>query len=221
LQDFPQQNHNFVKLGDGGNLRPLIKQDFKEFQMFAKIEFFVALLVASGSASAYTPTAEEKKCGTGVYCADKMVCTGTIRGAKPRGMHPSHFNQIFTAQAMKSTKNLPNGRKGLVDVMVTGEDSVGAQPISLAQAKAQATDGSWYGAPARVRGDRVYIPGIQFSRGYNFKIVSSVNRGNSRVDYLTGTQKIVGSVVPDHTWSYECEAVVVEAPSRIDDLTRP
>lgn len=189
-----------------------------------KYVLLAAVLSASSSATAFT--AEEKNCNAGIYCADQVVCISRIQGTPPRGMASDWYVEVVTMRAFKSTKNLGGGRKGLVDSLVMSTNAAGDTPqITMEQAKASVRDfnSGTYGPPARIRGKKVSVswsPTSNYSNGLNLTIVSSQNMGSYRLDKLTGSEKIVGDVVPNHSRIFECEAQVVAAPSRIDDLTR-
>jgi hypothetical protein len=182
----------------------------------------LSLFLSASALATHVPTAAERACAAGVYCAEKMICTSRIEGSLPRGMHPDYTTSIVTFRSMKSTKKLANGERTLVDALQTNEDFTGPAGISLEEAKAKA-DLSYgnYGPPARlVNGRGVLMAGAGFSQGYRFTIVSSQAVNGVRVDQLVGEEYTVGSVVPDYARRLTCEAEVVTAPSRVDDFTR-
>lgn len=185
------------------------------------------MLIAVASLSAYASatewTAEERKCAEGVYCVEKMVCIDRVDRPYPRGMADDYYQHVVSIRSFKSVKN-NGGTKVLVDSLQVNADPVGPDSITMEQAKAQA---EWrygnYGAPMYIRpGNKVRMnmgPTSNFSRGVNFKIVSSRNTPEGRIDKLVGKETTIGDVVGNLTSSFDCEALVVDAPTRIDDLT--
>lgn len=191
--------------------------------MITAILISTLLTTAQAQNLTFTPTEAEKKCGLGVYCIEKMHCAGFISDPIPRGMHPSHYAQSLGLRSLKTTKKLSDGRKVLVDSLLVSQNSAGDKPITIAevQGKDDLTSGS-YGAPARISGKSVTVNwGGGLPTVYKFRIIGSENKGNHRLDFLVGSKSTVGSVVADHAYQYKCEAMIVTAPTRIDDFTRP
>lgn len=183
----------------------------------------LSLLLASAASAQYVPSAAERLCGPGVYCAEKMVCVSRIEGEKPKGMHPDYFTSVVTFKAMKSTKRLKDGTRTLVDALQTNEEFTGPNGISLEEAKAMKVSAyGYYGPPAKVvNGRGVLMTGGGYSEGFRFTIVSSQTRADGVcVDQLVGEEFTEGSVVGDYNRRFKCEAEVVAAPSRVDDFTK-
>lgn len=189
------------------------------------IKAIIASVVFVATAAQADWTAKDKKCTAGVYCAEEMVCIDRVNMPAPRGMHSDYYVHVVTAKTFKSTKNTPNG-KVLVDSLVMAADPVGKTPdITLDEAKDQAQfEYGNYGAPMLVDGKKVRIqwgPSSNYSKGVNLTIVSSKKTAKGRVDRLVGKESTVGDVVGSYSSKYECEALVVDSLTRVDDLTAP
>lgn len=175
------------------------------------------------AAQATEYSAAERKCGTGVYCADEMVCIGRVQGEPPKGMAPDFLVKVLYLKAFKTAKRLPDGTRTLVDSLQIDVEPAGDTPdITLpeAWAKADFTYGN-YGAPAIVAKKKVHTDWASGdSRGLRLQIRKSSNRDTYRWDELTGSEDVQGDVVADYSIRYECEAKVVESPTRVDDFTK-
>lgn len=187
------------------------------------ISIMTSLLLAT-SVGATQFSAEEKNCAKGVYCADEMVCVTTIDGQPPRGMHPDYYTHVLAIKTFKSVKNLGGGKKTLVDSLQMNAEPTGEKKLTMNEAKERADfEYGNYGPPASVKGKSVRInwgSTSHGSQGLKLEIQSSTQKGDHRIDYLTGTEEIKGSVVGSYRLLHECEAKIVDAPTRIDDNTK-
>jgi hypothetical protein len=178
-------------------------------------------LVVSQVAYATVWTDDQKKCGQGVYCADQMVCIGQIVDQKPKGVLNEYTRKILYIQTFKTVKK--NDPNELVDSLQMAAEYIGDKPdIDMDEAwkRADFRFGD-YGPPARVneQGEVHTSWASGYSKGLELQILSSEARQGYRFDKLKGYEKIRGDVVSDYNWTYECEAKVVDTPTRIVDRT--
>jgi len=179
----------------------------------------LALFAASLFSLAAFAADNSRNCGAGIYCVEEMLCLGRVADTPPQEMNKDYTVEMLTLRSAKSVRK----DKSLADTLMMNDTPVGETPnITMEQAKAKAdwTVGQ-YGPPLRVKGDKVTSnwTTIGFSNGLSLTITSSQKLGTHTWDKLSGSEKIQGSTVGDYTVNYECEALVVDAPSLVIDQT--
>jgi hypothetical protein len=160
-----------------------------------------------------------KKCGPGIYCVEEMLCIGRIDGTPPPDMNPNFFVELLTlrsAKLVRKDKTLADGL--MMDDVPLGDDHPN---ITMEEAKKLAdwTKGRT-GPPARMKDDRhvsTKWDTVGFSDGLSLTIERAEPLGPHRWDVLNGSANYKGITVSDYKMNYQCEALVVDAPSLVVD----
>jgi hypothetical protein len=171
-----------------------------------KTLFILMSLSLSVSAFANTP-----------YYVEPMNCTGTIFGNTSQ-VHPSYYRTGMKFTSFYSVRKADGSYADSLEVRIGYFKK--SEPIVFDDQRLGSS--IWYTGPLYKTNSNVYRSSLGGRNDHlTLKVTSSRRTKKGVIQTLSGTYSIPNSVAGSYGYRLTCSAVVVPAPSRVIDNTRP